>query len=526
MTHQERGVDSAFCSFQEEVETMLQAATIFQDHMILQRKKQIHVWGQADKEESIEVLIQGKSCRTIADEHGAWMAEIPPLTASESETLVIKGEKEVLTIEDVAVGEVWVAAGQSNMEFPMKYEKHFREEKPGEKAVDLRFYDQAEVCYEGQDQDFDYSAVNVWRKATREDLEYFSAVGYFFQKEIRESLSVPVGIIGCNWGGTRSSSWMKEETVKRVGPQWMDLYQQEIKGLDMKAYWEMQRQNPANDKGNLNEDPFCEFFLPRTPGKEEIEEYNRKIPEEMKKYADLVPPQMKPGCLYEHMVKKIAPYGIQGVLWYQGESDDAPGLQHLYETMLTALIQDWRTVFREESLPFFLVQLPGWSTWLEFENHEFSIIRSCQEQTAKNVKNVFLCSISDAGEELDIHPKNKKVVGERLALLALGHVYEKDILCDAPALEKMERKDREIVLSFRHAGEGLKVEGEQPEALYVEDQEKRLPFRFRIKGDQLILSLDQSPSGPVTVAFAQEKWYQVNLYNSAGIPAIPFLRKG
>ena len=218
---------------------MLQTAKIFQDGMILQREKEICVWGQSEPETTVTVELQGQKESTIAKENGEWSVWISKLKASEDEVMHISTETEHLQYKDVAVGEVWVAGGQSNMEFWMRYEKHKEEAMKELPKNRLRFYDVPEIAYDGQIEEFDYTSQAVWRKATSEDLEYFSAVGYYFQKSIEEAQNVPVAIIGCNWGGTVSRVWMNPETVKRVGPAWMKDYEQQIAKLDMDEYWKI-----------------------------------------------------------------------------------------------------------------------------------------------------------------------------------------------------------------------------------------------------------------------------------------------
>lgn len=228
----------------------LQAAKIFQSGMILQRGKELAVWGTGNPGESVCVEIQGKSAASLTDGNGTWSTILPPLKASEEETLVIKTANEVITFDQVAVGEVWLAGGQSNMEFYMRYEKHIEEEKPVCDNLRIRFFDVPEVAFDGQLEAFDYNRMGVWRKATLKDIEYYSAVGYYFEKEIEKALDVPVGIVGCNWGGTTSSAWMNPETVEKVGKPWIDAYQEMAANLDMDAYWSRQHTNAFNARGN------------------------------------------------------------------------------------------------------------------------------------------------------------------------------------------------------------------------------------------------------------------------------------
>lgn len=512
---------------------MLEIAKIFSEGMILQREKRIAVWGYADVGVEVIVSIQNQSADVVTGGNGKWHAVLGPLVASQKEVLVVKAQEEEIRINDVAVGEVWIAGGQSNMEFPLRYEKYCKEEMYNTNMA-LRFYDVPEISFKGQDTNFDYSNVGVWRKAGGDDLLYFSAVGYYFQKELEEDLSVPVGIVGCNWGGTRSSAWMKEETVRRVGKPWMELYEDSIAGLDMGQYWEEQKVNPINNTGNPNADPVSAVLLQRTPSMEELRQISAQTgvameispngtdAEDVTAFQNSVDPKNRPGCLYENMLLEIAPYTIRGVLWYQGESDDVPGLQHIYADMLTALIADWREAWKEDALPFFVVQLPGWKSWMMQTNLDYTVIRQCQERVANSVVGVYLASISDVGEEKDIHPKDKRTVGHRLALLARHYVYGEELLCEAPVADKAEHDGERIVITFKNAGSSLKIAGNTVEALTITKDGKQIDFSAVIDEDKLVLTLSEKAEGMLDVNFAQGAWYAVNLFNAADIPAIPF----
>ena len=168
---------------------------------------------------------------------------------------------------------------------------------------------------------------------------------------------------------------------------------------------------------------------------------------------------------YEHMVKGIAPFAVKGVLWYQGEGEDKLGEPQLYEGMLKALIKDWRNLWNESALPFLIVQLPAWERWFGLENHGLNIVRYCQEKAAEGLERVWLSGSSDLGERFDIHPKEKRIVGQRLALLARGKIYGEEILCEAPRAESIILHKRasgsekgELVISFSNAEGGLEID--------------------------------------------------------------------
>lgn len=501
---------------------MLELANIFQSNMILQRKKPIYVWGETTAHHLVEIELKEKRYVVKADEEGKWSAKLDSFEADNNVSMEIVSGQEKIVLSNIAIGEVWVAGGQSNMEFPMRYEKHMEEERQTCDNSSIRFFDVPEIAFDGQNTDFDYSKVGIWREANSKDLEYFSAVGYYFQKKLFQELNVPIGIVGCNWGGTYSAAWMSSKSVNRTGKPWIEFYESQMKEVDKEEYWEVQHHSAMNSRGDLFADPFNELVLPRTPSMEEINDFFSNMQDQNNHAINLVKPQMAPGCLYERMVRTIAPYTVRGVLWYQGESDDMLKQQHLYEDMLQAVIIDWRSIWKDETLPFLVVQLPGWEHWIWAGADNFPILRACQERVTDKDPNAYLCSISDAGERNDIHPKDKTKVGHRLALLALNHIYQKQIISDAPKLEKVHLIENIMTLSFINTGDGLYVKGNKIEALDILVDDISIEFEYQIKKNQLIIILPYPCRKTVKINFAQENWYCVNLYNSSDIPAIPF----
>lgn len=502
----------------------MKLSPLFSDHMILQRGKPVPVWGEAAPGVEVRISLQGASYSAKADDAGAWCVPVGPLDAQESGTLEIAAGSERIVLRDVAVGDVFLAGGQSNMEFLMRYEKHFAAER--ERCTDplLRFYDVPEIAYDGQDRDFDYSKVGLWRRASEEDLDYFSAPGYYFAKELRKALCVPVGIVGLNWGGTRTSAWMREDHAREICPEQVADFEAKLKGKSFEALAAEAGKSPLNDRGYASWDPFGEFIMAGTPGPEEIGAFFAGMGAQIDlgSFAEFADPKMAPGTLYEHMVKKTAPFGVKGVLWYQGESDDeTEGSAAHYARSLRTLIADWRALWGDK-LPFFVVQLPGFRSWLAVVDRDYPLIREAQQQVADADENVFLCSISDRGEEFDIHPKDKQTVGLRLAGLALRHLYGQAVIADPPRPLECRRAGEEITIRFADAGEGLQVRGERLEALHVLGPEGELPFRFRAGGDSLTLTVEGAGALPLEIRFAKDLWYCVNLYNSGGVPAIPF----
>lgn len=521
---------------------------IFANGMILQREKPVHVWGAAAPGQTVELEVQGQTASTVTDAEGAWCCALPPLRASEAETLVVRAGDEAVTLSDVAVGEVFIAGGQSNMEFWMRYDREVESVRPTCANARIRFYDVPKCSYPGQMSDFDYSQAGVWRKATPEDLDRFSAVGYYCARVLEAELGVPVAIVGCNYGGTVSSAWMRADSAAEVDPEQVAAFEAKLAGHAYDELLAAGKLNPGkNDKGYATWPAWNEFFLPKTPTMEEIGAFMAEEAAKASGPADvggleitgagsdandgddqldpalLTPTKEVPGTLFTYMVLPIAGFAARGVLWYQGESDDEfDGAQWRHAGALRAIMADWREAWGDPELPFFVVQLPGFGDWMGLGPNDYVTIRACQQQVTEEDEYAWLCSIGDVGDEHDIHPKVKQPVGERLALLALRHAYGRDVLADAPRAIEATREDSRIEVSFEHAGEGLVVEGDAINALDVLVDGEAVSFSAHAEDNRLVIELEEPVADDVCIRFAQANWFCINLYNSAHIPALPF----
>ncbi|MET3557439.1 sialate O-acetylesterase [Streptococcus rupicaprae] len=500
---------------------MLKLAPYFQNHMLLQAGAPQKVWGKAAPKATIHLCLQTHKREVLADEFGNWEILLPPLETSWQEELRVWTTDSDEICLRLAIGQLWLAGGQSNMEFHMRYEKHLQEEL-SQLADHIYFYDVPEMAFAQAVEYFDFSEMGKWRMADAQNVEWWSAVGYYFAKHLSRAIDSPIGVIGCNWGGTKIQSWMKLETIRELDAETFDAYQDWLQTQDMAAYWEKQRTSPLNHRGLPFEDAFGELVMPRTVQAEEFGAFLTHVGEEIKTYRSTLQPQALPASLYEHMVLQLEPVAIAGILWYQGESNDVEGKQYRYKSLLKGLITDWREVFGEET-PFYIIQLPGYESWLENKAIRYDIIRNCQQEAVKETDLTYLCSISDLGERFDIHPKNKKTVGERLALLAQKHTYGYPIEADAPMLSQVTYEAGQVVLHFNHAEEGLVIRGERVACLKVEANGEALSFTERLDRDNLILRLSEAKDfTELRVSLGQSNWMTLNLYNQAGIPALPF----
>ena len=502
---------------------MLKTGMIFQDKMILQRGKEIYIWGTGEAGKEITIEIQGVKSSALIDGNGKWIISLAPLQASEVEKMEIMSGEERIVYNEVAIGEVWLAGGQSNMEFFMKYDKEMPIEQENCENPRIRFFDYPEVSYEGQLEDADYSQFGIWRDCNKENLPYYSAVGYYFAKQLEENLKVPVGIVGCNWGGTTGCSWLDVKYLQgNEGKAWLDDYDKAVENIDLEEYNTKYMKNPMNFKTNPLEDKMADLFMfGMPPG--ELEKIvagfaagseNEFIPEIGPKY------EKRPGGLYEVMLKKIAPYAVKGFIWYQGESDDEKA--EIYRTVFSSMIRCWRDLWKEE-LPFLFVQLAPFRKWLDCVGSRYTELRAQQEWVSEHVAGTGMAVITDVGMECDIHPKFKRPVGERLALLARGKVYSEDILCEAPKLISAKLENGKLILEFANAEGGLILKGSNVNALEIlRDNDKVTEYVCTVLDTKLILESNIFKLGrSIEVSLACAEYYEVNLYSKAGIPARP-----
>lgn len=508
--------------------TMLKTAMPIGDHMVLQREQEILIWGSYDGTEDVILRFHGAEVKAKRDGE-TWQAVFPPMSASTGETLSITAGDEALVFSDVAVGEVWVAGGQSNMEFPMFYDVDYSAELEICENPDIRFFDMPEFVLKEQLSERDYSRFGFWRPCTPENLGPYSAVGYYFAKEIYASLHVPVGILGCNWGGTPACSWIREDYLEREHVRvWLDEYIEQTKDLDLEAYEKLVKSSPSYYRDNHLEDPVTARMLTYKT-EDEQREYDRKVTEMMAASgADLLPPvgplsDHAPGRLYHSMLSEIIGYGMRGAIWYQGESDEFH--PDIYAQTMEALVDCWRDAWGKK-FPFLYVQLAPFDHWMHCTGEQYPILRQQQDLFSQTGENVYMASIMDSGLAWDIHPKNKRPVGTRLGLLARNKVYGDAVLADAPGAVSATWENGRIRVAMANAGDGLTLRGDEIRDLQVFVDGREIDgFEAVVEGDCILLggpSLTGARGSVVEIRLAWKPYAEVNLYNSAGLPAKPF----
>lgn len=490
----------------------LRLPLIFQNGMVLQRRRPICIWGWAADGAHITVQCAGESVPAIAKE-GQWKTFLPPMEAGTGYTLRITCDDGERVIHDVAVGEVWLASGQSNMEFLLRDDAEAAGATQSEHA-NVRCFEVPKIAYPGQENDRDYSTVGLWRKALGKEALYFTAVGYYFAEALYQSLNVPVGIINCTWGGISASVFMGEEYLTGRLGFFIDRAKEAQSKIDPETELERFKvlQRTIDALPIDNSIPNLAPFQPDPSMMDTLGEMNAL---HLSAYSPF-----RPCGLYETMLKSIVPYTLSGVLWYQGETDAS--FPELYEELLRAMIVNWRDLWHEEQ-PFILVQLASFERM--FEPLDFVPIRTVQERLTKTMDKVWLACTMDVGMRYDVHPKHKRPVGERLARQALSKVYGRPILADSPTVEGYLREGSEIRIRFAHSGYGLECRGDRPQTVDVriDDAPVTEPKISVHDNVMLICSPELDKEGPVTVEFCWHPFCEDTVYNSAGLPALPFV---
>lgn len=501
---------------------MISLARIFQSGMTLQRQKPILIWGDTDIEQAIQVSINGIAVLDSQTVNGTFRLTLPAQAAAENCTLRITGTVDALELTDVDIGEIWIAGGQSNMEFLLRYDAEGPEQIAAAFDPHCRFYDVGEYAFAGEEADGfkDARGWDRWMSLDRQNAEFFSAVGYYFARQLRKKYEVPVAIVGCNWGGTTAATWqdiqyLKDDPDLSV---YVREYEASLKKINLATYDEDNRKaRRAMAQPQARE--FMEKLLYGTAGKLSVTVMSLVGRAMLNK--PLGPHDAnRPGGLYEVMVSQIAGFACRGVIWYQGESDSDHA--EIYGKLFASMIRCWRETWHDE-LPFLFVQLAPFGNWFGISGVNYPIVRHQQEWVSKNVPGTAMASIMDAGMAKDIHPKRKRPAGERLALLAMGKVYGGDMLCEAPELAVAEHTGDTLTLRFINTGSGFQVKGTSINALQVFAGSKELKtFTATASGDLLQIQSPAIAAVKVEVRLAEIPYCEVNLYNSAGLPAKPF----
>lgn len=470
------------------VQAKVELPNIFGDHMVLQQGQKNRVWGRAAAGEAVTVTIDKQSHQTKAGADGAWHVQLEPLAVGGPYELTVKGENEV-KFTDVLVGEVWICSGQSNMQWSVNAAYDPELEKAAAKYPKIRMVNVPQVGTQEPQWNFN----GKWQVCTPDTVGNFSAVGYFFGRQLHQTMDVPVGLINNAWGGSACEAWVRrdilaaDEKYKPLLDRW----------AGMEATFDA-----LSKKSDLTEDE--------------------------KKQLNQLRGQMggnsRPGNIYNGLLKSHIGYGIRGSIWYQGESNASRAYQ--YRDLFPLMIESWRKEWGQGDFPFYWVQLadflaekpePGDSSWAE--------LREAQTMTMKRLPKTGEAVIIDIGEGKDIHPKNKVDVGRRLARWALANDYGVNVPFHSPQYKSMEKQGAKIVLTFDHLAGGWRpFDVNEPRGFAIAGEDKKFVWaQGKILPDGRVEVWSDKVAEPVAVRYAWADNPVCNMFTAQGnLPLTPF----
>ena len=412
------------------------------------------------------------------------------------QTLKISGTNPI-TVNNVLIGDVWVCSGQSNMEWPLKASFQPGMDITNSANPRIRLFTVPKLKSNEPVND----VKSKWEECSPETVTNFSAVAYYFGRELQTHLKVPIGIIHTSWGGSPAEVWIREQLLAENASyknDILDAYQgqaQRIQGEQVK--WEEEKAS--------------------------LEKEGKKISRQR--------PQVgwKPSELYNGMIAPLLNYPIKGAIWYQGESN--PGRAYQYRNLFADMIMNWRIDFGQGDFPFLLVQLAPWDKGKKRdlavisekpEDSDWAELRESQLLSTKMLPNVGMAVITDVGDKDDIHPTKKEPVGSRLALAARAIAYDEKITYSGPIYRELAIEGDKAIVSFDFLGKGLEARGGKLTGFAVAGRDRKFHWADGvIKGDRVVLSSPEVPE-PVAVRYGWSDFPIVNLFNKDGLPASPF----
>jgi sialate O-acetylesterase len=485
------------------VSAELRLPAMFTDHAVLQREVLVPVWGWAEPGAEVHVAIAGQTHKTKADDQGKWQVKLEPLSVGEPLKLIVESGKDRVEVKDILVGEVWLCSGQSNMEWPVAAATDSDLEISAANHPQIRLVRVKEPGSQSPVEDFD----GQWIVCTPDSVKGFSAVGYFFGRELHDQLGVPVGLIDDSWGGSACEAWVRRDRLEN-DPLYADLLKRAdemAKDFD-DAKWVAWRKEvvaakragkPAPGNGPKSDSPAVQ--------------------------------NQRAANLYHARLEPVMPYAIRGAIWYQGETN--AGRAYQYRELFPLMIKSWREDWKEGDFPFYWVQLadfmdeksePGESAWAE--------LREAQTMTQDKLPNTGQAVIIDLGEGSDIHPTKKFEVGRRLARWALARDYGKKIAYQNPRYESMEKQGDKIVLKFKDVGGVLRTvdakdskHRELAEGFAIAGEDRKWRWsEARITGPDQVEVSSKDVKDPVAVRYAWADNPVCNLFNTSLLPVTPF----
>jgi sialate O-acetylesterase len=486
---------------------------IFGDHMVLQQGRPLPVWGTAEPGESVTVSVGTQAATATADASRNWRVDLNALPPGGPIEVKISGDRGELPIvyHDVLVGEVWLASGQSNMDFSVsKKVKYFAGTRDEDQEIAAAHFPQIRM-FTGppiKRRDAQATIAAPWQVCSPETVPAFSAVGYFFARDLQQVLHEPIGIVTLSYGASTAEAWISREALA-ANPQLKPL----LDSFDAKDR-AFTAAHP--DRARYQ----AEFAAAAAAARAAPAPADSPAGPRRPRVRNLDPAedQHNATVLFNGMIHPVIPYAIRGAIWYQGESivgGDAG--RQLYPLVQATLIANWRQLWGEGDFPFYIVQLAG----QEAESNN-PWIREAQASVL-SLPNAGMAVAMDIGEAHNVHPKDKQDVGDRLSRLALAHVYRREVEDSGPLYSGMTVEGGAIRLAFTHLGGGLRAKGGALQWFTIAGAAQVFgPASARIDGDAIVVSSPGVPA-PVAVRYAWANFPDgANLYNAAGLPSPSF----
>ena len=471
--------------------------------MVLQRDQAVPIWGAADPGEAVTVRFNGQQKTTTADANGRWVIRLQRLKATATPSVLIIEGKNKIELQDILVGEVWLVAGQSNMQ------RLLSETANGAEAIAAANHPTIRLFNVSRQVAFKHAPppLGVWRVCNPESVKEFSAAGYYFGVELQKELNVPIGLINSSYGGSQAEAWTPVEYL---------LASADLKPtVDRTKIWDEERPRVKKQYDEAIEKWREDSYIARA--KDAIPRPSPSVPDALREYRVA-------SSIYNGMIEPLIPFAIRGAMWYQGESNEARAQQ--YGILLPVMIKSWRERWGEGEFPFGIVQLPNYRDSKDDPADEaWSHLREAQRLTSASVPRTGLIVTIDLGEARDIHPRNKLDIGKRMARWALVDVYKRKLVKSGPVFLNALKKDSRIVVTFSEVGSGLKLlTGNKPEEFAIAGADRKWYWaEAKLVGRNRVEVWSPQVAQPVAVRYAfNNNPRNPNLTNDTGIPAGPF----
>jgi len=467
------------------------------DNMVLQQNTKVNLWGWASPNEKVNILPgwQNTSLEIVADSNGNWKTTVnTPIGSEKTYDIVIEASNKII-LKNILIGEVWICSGQSNMYFPVGKEegtwktgvKNYEEEIQNANFPSIRLFTVLTKASPKPLQD----VTGSWKICSSENIKTFSAVAYFFGRDLYQNLKVPIGLIASSWGGTKAEAWTSQ-TVLEENPEFLPILEQDAKNEKLfqekleTYYADLKKERIANNNN-----------LSKTELKKPKKEENKTS------YV-----------LYNAMLHPLINYTMKGVIWYQGESNAEKAF--LYRSLFPAMVKSWRNDWKQGDFPFYYVQIAP-------HKGQNPDIREAQLLSLSKINNSGMVVTTDVGNETNIHPIDKQTVGYRLALIARAKTYgENKLVYSGPVYNHMKIKKDRVQLFFDGVDSGFKKPSKDLKEFEIAGADQLFyPAVAKIDGKTILVS-SSKVKNPTAVRFAWKAVPQPNLFNNENLPASPF----